>query len=94
MQIQIRACETCKAEYRQDTDKEKYDAFGTFRIQFEGMHSDRRYDVSKGYLHICQPCMERIGVFKRLQDPTQPASKTSADQLYEIIAEIVREATP
>jgi hypothetical protein len=50
MQINVRICEICKTERRNDTEKDAYLAFGTFELGFEGTHWDRRYNVTKSNL--------------------------------------------
>ena len=85
--IQIRKCEKCDKEARQDSEKDLYEAYLSINLQIEYWPSN--LNVRKTYFHLCPDCQAKLGITLK-QEHAKAEEQSVADRLYDIIAEIIQ----
>lgn len=90
MNRQIRICDQCKYEAREDLQPEEYKNFNTVNISFSGMYDSHSWKIEKHYFHICGTCLEKLGIARHIKQKAQAPESDTQTILYETIAEIVR----
>jgi len=88
MEINIKKCDKCGREARNDTQKEDYNNYESISLEVQ---SRGAYDWSVTRLLLCENCMLKIGAKKIKEGEKTKYDPDLQERLYDIFAELVQE---
>lgn len=96
--VNIKKCDVCKREARDDTDVEAYkNDFDDVTIRLGNDYSisnyySRDHECKKGYMLLCHECMAKLGITRKPKKEAIDSTPLPSEQLYGLICDIVNQA--
>lgn len=98
--IQIKKCDICGREVRNDTNKEEFETgFEEIYLGFGhpgfSPHYQRygtgRYNIARPEIVACEQCMAKLGIVRHTEAESREKPDMPTDVLYELVVNIVNQ---
>ncbi len=95
MQVNIKICDRCKKETREDKNREDHKrGFEKITLMFGGCDNiSYNYKINEREYLLCEECLKKIGIVRIEKKESEKNTQSIQDRLYDIIADIVGDIT-